>query len=49
MILYDMPCKPWEVVGADIFSVKNNMLLCVVDYYTKLPIIKKAGGLSLMT
>ena len=31
-IPYDIPCKPWEVVGADIFSINNNTLLCIVDY-----------------
>ena len=32
---YDMPCKPWEWVHADMFYVKNNMLLCFVDYFSK--------------
>ena len=30
-----MPCKPWEVVDADIYSIKNNTLLCIVDYCSK--------------
>ena len=30
--------------GADILSVKNNMLLHIVDYYSKFPFIKKADG-----
>ena len=41
-ILYDLP---WEVVGADIFSINNNTLLCIVDCY-KFPIVKRAGALS---
>ena len=45
-IPYVIPCKPWEVVGADTFSINNNMPLCIVDYNTKFPIIKKADGLS---
>ena len=36
---------PWEVVGADIISINNNMLLCIVNYYSKFPIMKKADGL----
>ena len=40
-----MPYKPWEVVGADIFSVKNNILLCIVYYYSKFPVVKKTDGL----
>ena len=31
---YDMSHKPWEVVGADIFIIKNNTLLGIVDYYS---------------
>ena len=41
-----MRCKPWEVVAADVFSINYNMLLCIVDYYSKFPIVKKADGLS---
>ena len=46
IILSAILCKPWEVDGADIFSVNNNTLLCVVDYYCKFPIIMKANGMS---
>ena len=43
---WDMPFKPWKVIHADIFNVKNTMLFCIVDYYTKLSIMKEANGLS---
>ena len=33
-------------IAADIFSITNNMLLCIVDYYSKFPIMKKADSLS---
>ena len=36
---------PWEVVGADIFSTKNNILLHIVDYYRKFPVVKKTNDL----
>ena len=26
---YEVPCKPWEKVGADINSIKSYMLLCM--------------------
>ena len=29
---HDIPLRPWEVVGADIFHLKNEHYLCVVDY-----------------
>ena len=41
-----MQCKPWEVVGADTFSINNSMLLCIVDYYSKCHIVKEADGHS---
>ena len=42
----DILCKSWEVVGADIFSINNNAQLCIVDCYSKFPIVKKSDGLS---
>ena len=33
--------KPWEVVGAYILT-----LLCIVDYFTKFPFVKKTSDLS---
>ena len=37
--------NPWEVVSADIFSITNDTLLCIVDYYSKFPVVKKTDGL----
>ena len=45
-IPYEVPCKPWEVVGADIFSIKDYTLLCIEDYYSKFPNIRKADSLA---
>ena len=45
-IPYEVPCIPEEVVGADIFSIKNYTLLCIVDYYSRFPVIKKADSLT---
>ena len=39
-----MPHKPWEVDGTDIFTIKKNALLCIVDYYSKFPVVKKTDG-----
>ena len=41
IIPYKVFHKPWEVVGADINTIKNNTLLCIVDYYCKFPLIKR--------
>ena len=42
----DIPLSPWEVVGADIFHFNNKNYLCIVDYNSKFPIVKKLEGLS---
>ena len=31
-ILHELPSKLWEIVSADIFSINDNTLLCIVDY-----------------
>ena len=38
---YEVLAKPWEVVGADIFMIKNEIMLCIVDYYSKFLVVKK--------
>ena len=45
-IHYDMPCKVWEVIAADIFMINNENLLFIVDYYSKFPAVKKIASLS---
>ena len=44
--LLKYPFRPWEVVGADIFKINNGMLLCIVDYYSKFPVVMKVGTLA---
>ena len=43
---YQIPSRLQEVVSADVFMINNKMLLCIVEYYTKLPIVKKVGSLA---
>ena len=38
--------KPWEVVGADLFTSHNKTYHCIVDYHSKFPIIKKTEDLT---
>ena len=46
MIHHDIPVRPWDVIGADMFTLNNKHYLCIVDYHSKFPIIKKAEDLS---
>ena len=45
-IPFEVLCQLWDVVGAYICSINNNMLLCIVNDYSKFPIMKKADSLS---
>ena len=43
---HNIPLRPWEVISADIFYFKNKHYLCIVDYNSKFPVIKRLEGLS---
>ena len=45
IIHHDVPLRPWEVVRADVFHFNNINCLCVVDYNSKFPIIRRLWGL----
>ena len=42
---HEIPLRPWEAVGAEVFHFNNINYLCVVDYNSKFPIIRKLQGL----
>ena len=46
ILYHDIPLQPWEVVGADVFHFNNKNYLCIIDYNSKFPIIKRLEGLS---
>ena len=46
MVNHTIPLRPREVLGADIFHFNNKNYLCIVDYHSKLPVIKRMEGLS---
>ena len=33
-----IPVCPWDVIGADMFTLSNKYYLCIVDYHSKFPI-----------
>ena len=43
---HNIPLQPWEVVGADVFHSNNKNYLCIADYNSKFPIVKRLEGLS---
>ena len=38
--------KPLEIVGGDIFTIHNKNYLCIIDYHSKFPVIKKMEDVS---
>ena len=46
IIHHDIQAKPWEVIGADMFSLNNKHYFCIIDYRNKFPISKKTEDMS---
>ena len=38
IIHHDIPLRPWEVLGADVFYLNNKNYLCIIDYHNKFPV-----------
>ena len=45
IIHHEVPLRPWEAVGVDIFHFININYFCAVDN-SKFPIVRKLQGLS---
>ena len=41
IIHHNIPLRPWKVLGADVFHFNNKNYLCIVDYNSKFPVIKR--------
>ena len=46
IIHHNIQLRPWDVLGTDIFHFNNKNYLCIVDYHSKFPIVKRLEGLS---
>ena len=45
----DLPTRPWEKLGSDIFQFNGANYLIIVDYYSRFPIIRPLGDISAST
>ena len=45
LIPHDIPDKPGETVGSDIFMLNSKTYWCITDYYSKFLVVKLMGGL----
>ena len=46
IIQHEVMAKPLEIFGTDMFTLHNGNNLCIVDYLSKFPVIKKMKDLS---
>ena len=45
-IHHDIPMRPWDVIGMHVFQFNNKNYLCIIDYHSKLPVVKRMDRLS---
>ena len=45
-IHHNITGKPWYIIGVDMFTLNNKNYLCIVDYHSKFPTVKKAEDIS---
>ena len=41
---YEIPCRPWDVVGVHVFTINGKTLLCIIHYHSKFPMVKKVNS-----
>lgn len=44
LIPHEIPSYAWKTVGADVFYYQRHPHLCVIDYYSKFPIVRELVG-----
>ncbi|CAE1292605.1 unnamed protein product [Acanthosepion pharaonis] len=40
LMQHDIPTKPWDIVGTDLFDLHGSQWLIIADYYSKYPVVK---------
>ena len=45
-IHHDIPMRPWDVIGTDMFQLNNKNYKCIVHYHSKFPVVKRMDRLS---
>ena len=46
IIHHNIPLRLWKVLDTDVFHFNNRNYLCIVDYHSKFPVVKRLEGLS---
>uniref|UniRef100_A0A3P9KLT8 Gypsy retrotransposon integrase-like protein 1 n=1 Tax=Oryzias latipes TaxID=8090 RepID=A0A3P9KLT8_ORYLA len=45
----DLPTRPWEILGSDIFEFDSHKYLIIVDYYSRFPVVRLLPDISART
>ncbi len=45
----DLPTRPWEKLGTDIFEFNNRKYLMIVDYYSRFPVMRLLSDMTANT
>ncbi|CAE1232164.1 unnamed protein product [Acanthosepion pharaonis] len=40
LMQHDIPTKPWDIVGTDLFDLHGSQWLIIANYYSKYPVVK---------
>ncbi|XP_035658200.1 uncharacterized protein K02A2.6-like [Branchiostoma floridae] len=49
MMPTEIPSRPWQTVGMDLFTTNDQWFLLLVDYYSKFPFVKSLANLKAST
>ena len=44
LMQHEVPSRPWQIVGTDLFSIGRNNYLIIGDYYSKFPFVELIEG-----
>ena len=45
LLQHEIPTRPWQVLGTDLFHFEGDMYLIIADYFSKFPLIRKNAAL----
>ena len=41
---HELPTRPWQIVGTDLFAIREDTYLLICDYYSKFPFVYRIEG-----
>ena len=44
LMQHELPTRPWQIVGTDLFAIREDTYLLICDYYSKFPFVYRIEG-----